>query len=79
MSEHAPLTEREIKLVEEIGFLRRQQEIAEIIYCCLVVRLGGSALIRQDEIDFARKNYELHKDIHIDDLTLDIKLQTRLR
>lgn len=73
------LNDREIKLIEELGVCHRIMEIHKLIETALVARLGGVAHITHDEIEFARKTYNLTENIHVDDYMAEVKLETRLK
>lgn len=79
MDNMQPLTEREIVLVEELGILKRVHEINNLIFTCLAVRLGGDVQLENDELEYARKSYELTIDMSVSDCAKAVRLRVRLK
>lgn len=77
--DNAPLTEREISLVEQLGIYKRLVEVHRLIETSLIVRLGGSAHITHAELEHNRKEYILSENIKVEDYTADIHMRCRLR
>lgn len=79
MDDMRPLTERELVLVEELGILKRVQEINQRIITCLVVRCGGEVKLEHDELEFTRKSYTLIENLSSEDFTNSVHLRVRLK
>ncbi len=75
----APLTAREIALIEQMGTMRHLVDLQNDIILCLVVRLGGAAKIDNRDRDYHIKTYTLEKTVRTDDLTADININARLK
>jgi len=79
MDELRPYTDREIKLIEDLGIMKHLLELHKQIESCLVTRLGGEAKISHAEMEHTRKQYTMTENIQIEDYCADIYLRVRLK
>lgn len=79
MANEAPLSEREIELIQSLGLLQYKQEILDRAIQCLVVRCGGSVTLDYKELHFCQQQYTLETIMKTDDLTQDISFKCRLK